>query len=136
MNITVFPSSTSGKIRAIASKSVAHRLLICAAFANTPTSIRCEQTNEDITATVECLCVLGAKIQRNGIFYDVTPIKEINKNGIYLTGGGSNLYGIEDYFSQILGFKVIIPTDSKLSSILGASKLLADKNLLEKIKLV
>ena len=80
MNITVFPSSTSGKIRAIASKSVTHRLLICAAFANTPTSIRCEQTNEDITATVDCLCALGAKIQRNGIFYDVTPIKEINKN--------------------------------------------------------
>ena len=82
MNITVFPSVTSGKVRAIASKSAAHRLLICAAFADTETSIRCEQTNEDITATAECLCALGAKIKRNGIFYDVTPIKEINKNAV------------------------------------------------------
>lgn len=82
MQITVFPSTTQGKIRAIASKSVAHRLLICASFADKPTSIRCEQTNEDITATVECLCALGAKIIRIGDLYEVTPIKEINKNAI------------------------------------------------------
>ena len=82
MQITVSPSTTQGKIRAIASKSAAHRQLICAAFANRFSSIRCEQTNEDITATVECLCALGAKIVRNGVFYEVTPIKKINKNAI------------------------------------------------------
>lgn len=82
MNITVHPSKSSGKIRAIASKSAAHRLLICAAFADKPTSIRCEQINEDIIATVECLCALGANITRNGVCYEVTPIKDINKNAI------------------------------------------------------
>lgn len=82
MQITVSPSTTQGTIRAIASKSAAHRQLICAAFANRSSSIRCEQTNEDITATVECLCALGAKIVRNGVFYEVTPIKKINKNAI------------------------------------------------------
>lgn len=82
MNITVFPSTASGKIRAIASKSVAHRLLICAAFADKRSSIRCEQINDDIIATVECLCALGAQITRRGNVYDVTPVKNINKNAI------------------------------------------------------
>ena len=82
MNLTIFPSVASGKLRAIASKSVAHRLLICAAFASDKTSIRCEESNEDITATVECLNALGASIERNGIYYNVTPIKEVNTSAI------------------------------------------------------
>ena len=82
MQITVSPSTASGTIRAIASKSSAHRLLICAAFADRDSSIRCEQINEDIIATAECLRALGAKIVRRDVFYDVTPIKNINKNAI------------------------------------------------------
>lgn len=82
MQITLSPSIASGKICAIASKSAAHRLLICAAFADKPSTIRCEQINEDIIATVECLCALGASITRDGFEYKVTPIKEINKNAI------------------------------------------------------
>ena len=82
MQITVSPSTASGTIRAIASKSSAHRLLICAAFADRDSTIRCEQINEDIIATAECLCALGAKIVRRNVFYDVTPIKNINKNAI------------------------------------------------------
>ena len=82
MQITVSPSTTSGTIRAIASKSAAHRLLICAAFADKPSTIRCEQINEDIIATVECLCALGASISRTGVIYNVTPIKNINKTAI------------------------------------------------------
>ncbi len=82
MNITVFPSTASGRIRAIASKSVAHRMLICAAFADKCSSIRCEQINDDIIATVECLCALGAQITRRDNIYYVTPVKNINKNAI------------------------------------------------------
>lgn len=82
MQVTVFPSVATGKISAIASKSVAHRLLICASFTNKPSTIRCEQINDDIIATVKCLSALGAKITRNDVFYKVTPIKNINKNAI------------------------------------------------------
>ena len=82
MQITLHPSITAGKIRAIASKSAAHRLLICAAFADKPSAIRCEQINEDIVATVECLCALGASISRAGEFYNVTPIKNLNRSAI------------------------------------------------------
>ena len=80
MNVTVLPSNASGTINAISSKSVAHRLLICAAFANESASIRCEQINEDIIATVNCLCALGAKIDRHDVYFNVTPIKEVNKS--------------------------------------------------------
>ena len=37
MDMTVFPGKLRGDIQAIPSKSQAHRLLICAAFADGPT---------------------------------------------------------------------------------------------------
>ena len=82
MQITISPSVVGGKINAIASKSSAHRLLICAAFADKPTSIRCEEVNEDINATVNCLCALGAAITRRDSFFDVTPVAKVNKSAI------------------------------------------------------
>lgn len=75
MNVTVTPSETAGYIKAIASKSAAHRLLICAAFADAPTVIRCEEINEDICATVRCLEALGATVTREGDCFRVVPIQ-------------------------------------------------------------
>lgn len=82
MNLSITANSPNGKIRAIASKSMAHRLLICAAFTDSKTVIRCEQTNDDINATVACLSALGASITRNAPYFTVEPINkhEINKN--------------------------------------------------------
>ncbi|MBO5926056.1 MAG: rod shape-determining protein [Clostridia bacterium] len=62
-------------------------------------------------------------------------IKEITKNGIYLSGGGSNLYGIEEYFTKILGYKTNVVPEPDLSIIIGAGKLISDKALLNKLKL-
>ncbi len=62
-------------------------------------------------------------------------IKEITKNGIYLTGGGSKLYGIEDYFTKELGYKINIVKEPELSIIIGAGKLISDKILFNKLKL-
>ncbi len=77
MNATLSPSIPHGTLRAIASKSAAHRLLITAAFADRPTRIRCEQINEDIAATADCLSALGATITRETPYYTVTPITNI-----------------------------------------------------------
>ena len=74
MDITVHPGGLRGAYRAIPSKSHAHRVLICAAFSDTPTRIYCSQTNEDIEATADCLRSLGAKIYRYKYGYRVTPI--------------------------------------------------------------
>ena len=77
MNIILSPAAPRGTLRAIASKSAAHRLLITAAFADAPTRIRCEQINEDIAATADCLSALGATVTREDPYYTVTPIQNI-----------------------------------------------------------
>ena len=79
MNVRIFPSSPTGAVKAIASKSAAHRLLICAAFADGVTELLCEEINEDISATVRCLCALGADIRREGSVYTVTPLREVRR---------------------------------------------------------
>ena len=77
MDITIHPGKLRGTVTAIPSKSQAHRLLICAAFANAATTLICPDTNRDIEATTDCLNALGAKIVRSRDGYAVTPIKEI-----------------------------------------------------------
>lgn len=64
-------------IRAISSKSEAHRALICAALADKRTNIECTDTNADIDATVSCLNSLGAKIERVQNGFTVEPISSI-----------------------------------------------------------
>lgn len=77
MDITIHPNKLQGEIRAIPSKSQAHRLLICAAFSDGPTELICPETNQDIEATAHCLCSLGADIQRTDSGYRVTPVKDV-----------------------------------------------------------
>ena len=78
MKLSLSFDAPKGKIKAITSKSVAHRLLICSAFADSPTRILCEETNKDIEATAACLDALGANIQRNAPYYDVIPVSPEN----------------------------------------------------------
>ena len=82
MDITISPGQLSGNIRVIPSKSLAHRYLICAAFANSDTTILCPKTNRDIEATVDCLNALGANIQRTENGYSVDPVNTIPKSAI------------------------------------------------------
>ena len=82
---TFSAKNTKNKIKAISSKSEAHRLLICAALADSQTTIVCNDTNEDITATVNCLNSLGAKILREKndsgeMIYNVCPIYQPPKS--------------------------------------------------------
>lgn len=77
MDITIQPGKLQGRISIIPSKSQAHRLLICAAFAESPTKLLCAETNEDIVATVNCLRALGAGIIQTSEGYQVTPVQEL-----------------------------------------------------------
>ena len=77
MDITIHPRSLRGEVQIIPSKSMAHRYLICAAFADRPTQLRCGETNQDIEATVDCLNALGAEILRTDSGYTVFPAKEL-----------------------------------------------------------
>lgn len=75
MDITIYPSQLCGTVAAIPSKSQAHRMLICAAFAQTPTTLHCPQTNRDIEATAACLRALGADIAYCSGEYRIIPVE-------------------------------------------------------------
>ncbi len=77
MQVTLHSPAPRGTLPSFPSKSEAHRYLICAALANAPTQIVCAATNDDIDATVSCLCALGASITRTAQGFSVTPIKKI-----------------------------------------------------------
>ena len=82
MDITIHPRLLRGDIDIIPSKSQAHRLLICAAFADKATQLRCPDTNRDIEATVDCLNALGATILRTDSGYVIDPITQIPNQAV------------------------------------------------------
>jgi 3-phosphoshikimate 1-carboxyvinyltransferase len=77
MDITIFPGKLQGEIAVIPSKSQAHRMLICAAFADKPTTLICPETSRDMDATANCLQALGARIYRSETGYHVIPAENI-----------------------------------------------------------
>ena len=75
MTIRIDKPIQGGTVKAIPSKSEAHRLLICAALSDRETFIECPELSEDIEATFHCLESLGAIIKHNGSNFHVTPLK-------------------------------------------------------------
>lgn len=82
MDLTIQPRLLRGEISIIPSKSQAHRLLICAAFADKPTQLRCPDTSQDIEATTQCLRSLGAQIIRTDSGYSIFPVSDIPKTAV------------------------------------------------------
>ena len=82
MNITITPQHLRGEITVIPSKSQAHRLLICAAFADSPTQLVCSESNRDIEATVDCLRALGARILSTESGYTVFPVESVPQSAV------------------------------------------------------
>lgn len=74
MDIKITPKKLTGRVTAPPSKSVAHRLLICAAFAKGESVIKNISSSKDMQATIGCLKALGAKIELKG---DTAYIKGI-----------------------------------------------------------
>ncbi len=73
MNVRLTPCKPNGIVRAPASKSEAHRLLICAALANAPSTLHIADMNDDIEATVRCLRALGVSVEKSRDSWSVTP---------------------------------------------------------------
>lgn len=91
MNIRIVPHRLEGSIKAISSKSVAHRMLICAALANGKSKVEIDSTSADIEATVSALKSLGAVIEKDGKAYTVEPIKDANSALVDCNESGSTL---------------------------------------------
>ncbi len=66
MNVLIRPGVARGTVAAPPSKSMAHRLLICAALAEGESAVRGVDRSEDILATADCLSALGASVTWEG----------------------------------------------------------------------
>ncbi|MBR2730627.1 MAG: 3-phosphoshikimate 1-carboxyvinyltransferase [Clostridia bacterium] len=66
MNLRIHPGRPQGVIAAPPSKSIAHRLLLCAGLSAGESRVRGVQLSDDIRATVDCLRALGAAVRLEG----------------------------------------------------------------------
>ncbi len=82
LDITLFPRSLNGKIKAPPSKSLSHRALICAALSKGKSTISNIVYSDDILATIKSLTLLGVKFDKksnNITIHGVNKIKHIFK---------------------------------------------------------
>ncbi len=87
----IAPAHLAGTVPAIASKSVAHRLIIAATLANGVTDVTCNTSCADIEATIRCLEALGAKVERAEQGLRVHPIPKSQEHGILRALAGATL---------------------------------------------
>ncbi len=73
MEITLRPATLTGMVKVPSSKSMAHRMLICAAFAKTCTDLVLTGINDDIAATAEGLNRICHAVVRTDYGYDICP---------------------------------------------------------------
>lgn len=72
MDIKVRPSKASGMVSAPPSKSIAHRMLICAALAEGESHIDNIAYSQDILASIDCIRAMGAQVTIEGNHVTVT----------------------------------------------------------------
>lgn len=80
MLVKIKPIKPEGEISAIASKSDAHRAIICAALSQDKTDIRISHLSKDIEVTLNCIKEMGANFVKKDNVYEITPIKTLNEN--------------------------------------------------------
>ena len=74
MTRTAAPGPRAGVIQIPASKSQAHRMLICAALSREPSRLILDGFSADIEATMQCLEALGARCEETANGLSVTPV--------------------------------------------------------------
>ena len=74
-------SYLSGEVYVPASKSMAHRLLICAGLSNGTSIIKKVTFSEDILATLDCLSVMGAEYKINENTVKIKGVGNIIQDG-------------------------------------------------------
>ena len=73
MNLLITPRRLSGTVKVPASKSMAHRLLLCAAFAEGESCLSGFSPSADMEATLRALPALGAEAEVSGDTVRISP---------------------------------------------------------------
>lgn len=110
ISVGLTPGTYAGEVCIPSSKSVAHRLLICAALGTEKTTLLIDGFSRDILATAKCLKALGAGIETSGRRIRVTPVQKPVGGGLLPCGeSGSTLrfllpvagaLGVSGYFKM------------------------------------
>ena len=84
MKALIEKSKAFGAVTAPPSKSVLHRMLICAALSSGESTIQNVDYNQDVLATLDCLEALGAKAERGEGTVKIGGLDpfEINENAV------------------------------------------------------
>ena len=93
MIAVIHPGTARGTAAAPPSKSMAHRLLICAALAQGESVVRCVEPSEDILATADCLRALGASVawKDHGVTVRGCDPRRADAAALYCRESGSTL---------------------------------------------
>ena len=95
MRVSITAGKAEGTVSAPPSKSMAHRMLICAALANGVSTVHDVPDCDDVKATIECLTKLGAKFEydrNNTVTVYGTDIKNASPaDALYCNESGSTL---------------------------------------------
>ncbi len=73
----------------------------------------------------------------NAIFSSLESetLSALSSSGVWIVGGGSNVYGICEYLSKQLDVQVTKASQAEIASIIGAGKLVENNDLFERLKL-
>lgn len=76
MNVKIKPTTLSGTIEAVSSKSDGHRKIIASALSDKPTEILINNFSDDIDATLDCIKNLGGNFEKTKDGVMVFPISK------------------------------------------------------------
>ncbi len=115
MNHTVLPGPRRGSVAVPASKSQAHRLLICAALGEGETTLRCDGISRDIEATIRCLRAMGAQIEEEAGTLRLRAIENVPEGEVLLpcSESGSTLRFLLPA-AGALGLRAVFRMEGKL----------------------
>jgi len=92
--------------------------------------ITSEEVREAIGETLDAICNAIRQVINKT---DPDLVADIMEDGLYLTGGGSQLYGFDKYISEYLGVKVNKLSDPTHSNVIGAAVALKNDDLLKNV---
>ncbi len=115
MTIEITPSQIKGEVTAPPSKSMAHRLLICAALSEVESIISNIAYSEDILATIDCIKAMGAAVTPKG--------SEITVYGVSPFSVGKSIYNCRESGSTLRFLIPISMLSEKESFFTGYGRL-------------
>lgn len=97
-----------------------------------PISVEAENIYPTLVAFFDIVCNVVTKLMTK---LPPEVLAEINRSGVYVSGGVSKIAGLSEYLSDRLQIKTIIDTMPEYSNVLGAGQLLTNKDLLKKLRI-